>query len=599
MKLSKIFVAMMVFGSMGYAQKEATYEEPKIVGVPPSDAGRGLVRISDKEIRHYSGTRADVADYLVSEDNGLTWTMKKAPQSYPKNYGGIPKESPAIVENPNKPGEFIRVQPINGFVFISEGGIDGTWRAVTKDGKLESNWKDEAVRKNLLTLEGIMRTPLYVKNGKRIIIPYHVMANGTKFHISDDGGKTWRKSKGTIVSPRHEVKAPHQGVRWFNNAVEATVVELKGGKLWALVRTSMDQAWESYSADGGDTWSKAEPSRFFGTLTMNTLARLQDGALVSLWTNTMALPENAKAGNGRWEDVFTNRDSHHIAMSKDNGKTWYGFREIIIDEHRNHPQYATLNGPEDRGKHQSEVIELDEKRLLISLGQHKNHRRLVIVDRKWVEATGRKSQTGCDMETQWTTHTYIPKKAGHCSYNRKNSVSLVPDPADASRQVMQIRFLDDDSLINRDANVDYRNGGATWNFPNGVEGRIEFRIRVAEGSQTAESGVQVSLTDRLFNACDVTTKDYALFTFPIKLSPKPHILVKGKKAALNPNDWNKVMMVWKDTKCKVLLNGKAVGIIDMVNKSPNGASYIHFISTGNSPDSCILLDSVRASVKRK
>ena len=42
--------------------------------------------------------------------------------------------------------------------------------------------------------------------------------------------------------------------------------------------------------------------------------------------------------------------------------------------------YATLDGPEDRGKHQSEMVQLDKNRILISLGQHKNHRRLVIVD---------------------------------------------------------------------------------------------------------------------------------------------------------------------------------------------------------------------------
>lgn len=109
----------------------------------------------------------------------------------------------------------------------------------------------------------------------------------------------------------------------------------------------------------------------FGTLTMNTLGRLDDGTIVSLWTNTMALPENATAGNGTWEDVFTNRDSHHIAMSGDEGKTWYGFREIILDEHRNHPGYATLDGPEDRGKHQSEMVQLDKTASLFPWGSIK------------------------------------------------------------------------------------------------------------------------------------------------------------------------------------------------------------------------------------
>lgn len=186
----------------------------------------------------------------------------------------------------------------------------------------------------------------------------------------------------------------------------------------------------------------------FGTLTMNTLGRLDDGTIVSLWTNTMALPENATAGNGTWEDVFTNRDSHHIAMSGDEGKTWYGFREIILDEHRNHPGYATLDGPEDRGKHQSEMVQLDKNRILISLGQHKNHRRLVIVDRRWVGAKTRATQTGKDSDSQWTIHTYIPQKKGHCSYNRKPSAELVPDPSGSTKKVLQIKRLNDPELVN-------------------------------------------------------------------------------------------------------------------------------------------------------
>lgn len=329
-----------------YAQQNAApAPEPEIVATPPSDAGRGLIRVNSREIRHYSGTRKE-PDYLVSKDNGKTWEMKAAPSGYPPNYGGIPKESPAIARNPVT-REFIRVQPIGGFIFLSKGGLDGKWFAVTNDGKLEEDWKNPEKQKNLKKLGGIMRTPTFVNKGRRVIVPFHNMGGGTKFHISDDGGLTWRVSKNGVTSPKHEAKPPHQGVRWFNNAVEATVLEMKDGTLWALARTSQDQAWQAFSKDFGETWSKPEPSRFFGTLTMNTLGRLDDGTIVSLWTNTMALPENATAGNGTWEDVFTNRDSHHIALSNDEGKTWYGFREIILDEHRNHPGYATLDGPED------------------------------------------------------------------------------------------------------------------------------------------------------------------------------------------------------------------------------------------------------------
>lgn len=576
-------------------QKDAPVPEPEVVATPPADAGRGLIRVDSREIRHYSGTRKE-PDYLVSRDNGKTWEMKAAPAGYPPNYGGIPKESPAIVRNPLT-REFIRVQPIGGFVFLSRGGLDGKWLAVTNDGKLEEDWKDPEKRKNLKKLGGIMRTPVFVNKGRRVIVPFHNMGSGTKFHISDDGGLTWHVSENGITSPRHEARPPHQGVRWFNNAVEATVLEMKDGTLWALVRTSLDQAWQAFSRDYGETWSKPEPSRFFGTLTMNTLGRLDDGTIVSLWTNTMALPENATAGNGTWKDVFTNRDSHHIAMSGDEGKTWYGFREIILDEHRNHPGYATLDGPEDRGKHQSEMVQLDKNRILISLGQHKNHRRLVIVDRRWVGAKTRATQTGKDSDSQWTIHTYIPQKKGHCSYNRKPSAELVPDPSGSTKKVLQIKRLNDPELVNEKSNVDYRNAGAAWNFPNGTTGLVKFRFRAADGDQADDSGLQVSLTDRLFNACDSTTKDYALFTFPIRLRPAPHLLLGMKKAPFTPGAWHEISLLWQGGQAVVSLDGKKAGTLKMANKSPNGASYIHFISTGSQPDAGILLDTVNARVK--
>lgn len=193
-----------------YAQQNAaSAPEPEIVATPPSDAGRGLIRVNSREIRHYSGTRKE-PDYLVSKDNGKTWEMKMAPAGYPPNYGGIPKESPAIARNPVTK-EFIRVQPIGGFIFLSKGGLDGKWFAVTNDGKLEEDWKNPEKRKNLKKLGGIMRTPTFVNKGRRVIVPFHNMGGGTKFHISDDGGLTWRVSKNGVTSPRHEARPPPPG----------------------------------------------------------------------------------------------------------------------------------------------------------------------------------------------------------------------------------------------------------------------------------------------------------------------------------------------------------------------------------------------------
>lgn len=567
----------------------------------PADAGRGLVRAGKNEIRHYSGDRKQ-SNYIVSRDNGMTWKQAVAPPSYPPNYGGIPKEAPAIVRNPWT-REYMRVQPVNGFVFTTKGGLDGKWLAATKEGKWEEDWKDEEKRKNLVSLSGIMRNPLFVNKGKRVIIPAHEKSSGTWLHISDDGGLTWKRSKDRIHAPKPEPGEPHKGVRWYNGGVEASIVELKNGKLWALVRTAHDQYFQSFSEDYGDTWSKAEPSRFFGTLTMPTIGKMNDGRLIALWTNTMAMPEVARAKGDAWEDVFTNRDSHHIAVSDDGGKTWTGFRELILDEHRNREDYANFKGSEDRGKHQSEFLELDKNHILVSVGQHAEHRRLLIVDLRWVYEKTRSNDFSNGLD-DWTIHTYIPKVKGHHSYDRKPGAFLVKHPNRSMRHAMQIKWLDDDALVSEEEGIDYRKGGATWNFPNGEEGEVSFRFRIASGVHASDSGFQVSLTDRLFNAADESTSRYALYTFPVKITPEAVIVLEGKPAAkLDPGKWHLVTIKWtgtsragKDT-ALISLDKNPIGKVNLKNASPNGASYIHFITTASSSDERILIDAVTARVK--
>ena len=560
---------------------------PAVVATPPSDAGRGLVRVSATEIRHYSGDKKPL-HYLVSRDNGLTWQDAPAPASYPPNFGGVPKESPAIVQNPLTK-EYIRIQPVGDHVFLSKGGLDGQWLAVTKDGKLTGDWK-EGDRKNLLTLGGILRNPLFIDKGRRIVLPGHSMRRGTEVHLSDDGGLTWRKSKSVVSAPPHKPGGEHAGARWYNAALEASIVELKDGRLWMLTRTSQDRYYESFSNDRGETWSKAEPSRFFGTLTMPTVGKLRDGRLLALWTNTHPMPELRTAEKDQWEDVFTNRDSHHAAISSDNGRTWTGFRELILDEHRNRSDYANFGGSEDRGKHQSEFVQLDDHRVLVALGQHKNHRRLMIVDTRWLHEKSRVN-TFADGLDAWTHHTYIPVIRGHASYNRKPAAELVPNPDKPGAKAMKIAFLDDVSLVNEKSGADYRRGGATWNFPNGERGRADIALRLPSGS----AGVRLSLADRLFNACDADIAPYALYT--LKLAPG----AKVGSETLHADTPYRLGIRWngvaKGASAELFLNERKVGTLPLNAESPNGASYLHFVSLANKPDAGALIQAVAARVE--
>jgi len=559
---------------------------PRVVGTPPADGGRGLVRVSPTEIRHYDGDRKQPG-YLVSRDNGETWSYQKAGKDYPPNFGGIAKEAPAFARNP-RTGEFVRIQPIRDHVFISKGGLDGQWLAATKEGKLTAEWQTPAQRQALFSLPGIIRSPLFFDSGKRLLVPTHNAGSGTTMWLSDDGGLNWRKSKSVISAPPHQAGGIHRGIRWQNRGVEATVVELKDGTLWALLRTSQDFYYESFSRDKGENWTPGKPSRFVGTLTMPTLGRLADGRLLALWTNQTPLPE-VEGAEGKWEDAFTNRDTLHGAISNDEGKSWKGFREIGLDEHRGHSDYATWGGPQDRGNHQAEFVNLDAHRILVAYGQHAKHRRLAIVDTRWLLEKSRKTDFS-QGASDWIHHTYIPQRKGHCSYDRKPAAQVIAHPSRPSTKVLDITFLDDAELVNSTNGADYRSGGAAWNFPAGTAGKLTLRFRLPAGSV----GAHLSLMDRLHAACDRIAPQFAVHT--TRLAPG----VTLGTAALKADTDHELQLEWSDSEkgmCRLTLDGKPAGTLPLRNPSVNGLSYVHIIADGNKPGPAIQLISAAAEVK--
>lgn len=578
---------LLVFSSITFVLPLVAQEPvrpPYVVAVPPSDGGRGLVRAGAREIRHYSGDKKPL-HYLVSFDNGLTWADREESSEYPPNFGGIPQEAPAFACSPVS-DEFIRIQPVGDYVFATRGGLGGYWASVTREGRWVSQWL--RYRSEMVSLDEILRNPLFLANTQRLLVPAHDMRKGTYVHISDNAGRTWHKSVEMISVPPYQPTREHQGVRWYNAGVEGSIVELKGGKLWMLLRTSQDQHYQSFSTDKGETWSQPGPSRFYGTLTMPTIGRLKDGRILVLWTNAHPLPELKTAVNDMWEDVFTNRDSHHVAISSDNGRTWRGFREMVLDEHRNRGDYATMGEPGDRGKQQSEFLQLDDNRVLVSLGQHKEHRRMMIFDTRWLEEKSRANNFANGLD-DWTCHTFIPVVKGHASYNRKPAAFLLDHPDKRGAKVMKIAFWNDPELVNAGTGADYRRGGATWNFPNAVKGRVDLRFMLPEGS----GGVRISLMDQLFNACDRDVAPYALYTLTVKPGE-----VIGSEEPLRAGSWYRLSIRWngvgEGAGAELLLNDVPAGTLPLNRESPNGASYLHLISIANEADTGMLVESVQA-----
>ncbi len=534
--------------------------DPYFVGRPPQNAYTGLVKINDSDIRHYGKDC-----YIISKDGGLSW------QTVPVEDGNLYGKQSQVT------GEFCRVFSVGNdavYVIRSIGGIDGEW-----------------VKEQIDTNGAIMIKPVvYIQNGSRAIAAFHTKyRNGCGTYYSDDNCKTWKKSN-QVNAPDHKVGGLHRGERWNHGAVEPSVVELQNGNLWMLMRTAQDMHYESFSTNGGETWSEPKPSRFYGTITMPTIQRLSDGRILFLWCNTTPLPE-VKHPDSYWEDVFTNRDAIHAAISDDDGKNWQGFRELYLNPLRNDSLMATRfgkMGSNDRSVHQSEFVETGDGEILVSLGQHPEFRSLIKFNPEWLYEKER-ADVFSDGLSNWSCQKYIKGIEGHCAYNRIPGAFVMQHPDKPGKNVMHLKADYDSTLLSHYS-------GAVFNFPAGENGELTFRAKFTEGYE----GMTISLCDRWFNPTDSTAMIFAMHNFEI-----PANLSLGKTGNLGTSDWHDFKLKWiksddlKSGYCSVYIDGKKQdNRIPLNCETINGISYIHFYLTlKNTSNTGVFIESIYAKVK--
>ena len=544
--LTGLLLVSFVFTACNNNPSSKVYH-PTVVGSPPDNAFVGLVRLDNGEIRHYNygeGNKGGKSFYIRSVDDGHSWDTV-----YVENHWvGADVKSPVT-------GEYVRLATSeNGLTAIrSQGGIDGNWtqNEVYTAGEGEGAY--------------IMLKPaLFIRDGKRVLVSAHSTARiGCGVFYSDDDGVSWKRSQ-FVNSPPHQAGGVHKGVRWNHGAVEPTVIELQDGRIWMLARTAQDQHYESFSEDGGETWSELQPSRFYGTITMPSMNRLNDGRILFIWNNTTPLPEK-EGVSGVWEDVFTNRDVLHAAISDDDGKTWKGFRELYINPNRNDFDYknADRSSSIDMSVHQTQSVELPSGEVLVSLGQHKDHRKLLLFDPNWLNETSRVGDFSDGLDN-WSTFLYQKGVVGHCAYNRAYGAQLVPNPEAEGKEVLKVARIDNDEL-------EISNQGAVWNFPTLHKGRFETSVYIPDGSK----GGRLSLSDRWFNPSDTTAYKFAMYNFDL--------------SGLKQNRWNDLVFEWNLTgenkNCSVKdKQGNKIATLPLNFDTVNGINYVHFISTADEED---------------
>jgi sialidase-1 len=282
----------------------------------PSDRQGPFVRTGDGAILAVGATEA-----LISRDDGKTWEAR--PLFQPGQNVTVSSERAMIR---TKDGAII-------LGFINEKEAVWKWNAAKRDAdpgtrsamcvirSLDDGktWQDFQTLHTIWT--GDVRDIIQTRGG-RVVLSSMLLLNNPGRHsvvtyASDDNGKTWSRSNIIDLGGNGH----HAG------AIEATIEQLKDGRIWMLIRTNWERFWEAFSTDDGLSWRIIHPSKIEASSSPGMLNRLRSGRLVLVWNRP--LPEGATdypriGGDGQFSEVpvRNHRGELSIAFSEDDGATW-------------------------------------------------------------------------------------------------------------------------------------------------------------------------------------------------------------------------------------------------------------------------------------
>jgi sialidase-1 len=139
----------------------------------------------------------------------------------------------------------------------------------------------------------------------------------TSVWMSDDDGRTWRRS-------RSQLSAPKRG------AMEPGLVELRDGRVMQIIRTQTGRIWRSFSADGGDTWTDAMAWDIEAPEAPSTLVATKDGGeWLLVWNPNVSWGDAARTVLGA--NHGGPRTPLAAMVSPDEGRTWGPRRMLETD----------------------------------------------------------------------------------------------------------------------------------------------------------------------------------------------------------------------------------------------------------------------------
>ena len=359
---------------------------------------------------------------------------------------------------------------------------------------------------------------------------------------SDDGGKTWKQSPDELSIPTPDLSAI--------GGVEPSVIELKDGRVWMLIRTQMGRFYESYSRDWGIHWSAPAPSSIIASESPAALVRLNDGRILLLWNECLRYPY-----------AYGGRHVLHGAVSSDEGRTWAGYREVIRDPLRKAPPPSDSDWG---AAYPFPVVARNGDVVFSTWVETGKARNMYRLDPRWLDETSQ--------------HTDFQQGADHWSIFGVRGVELVAVPGEPSIRALAIRRASSDWP-----------SGAVWNFPSGKQGTLRLRLMIQSDFQ----GDTVGLTDHYSVPFDEEDVFYNVFNIRIEAGGK---LLNTRLA---PDRWHEILLSWNTVQgvCDVKVDGKPAGKVK-AQRISEGIHYLRF-HPASRPGNGLLLESVDADVSQR
>lgn len=400
---------------------------------------------------------------------------------------------------------------------------------------------------------GSLNSSLTLPSG-RIILPFSYYVNRTwsnrgkgleaySFYgmfistalYSDDRGATWRQA--------NDLKVATPDIQGAYGACEPVAIARRDGSAWMLIRTQMGRFYESFSKDGA-AWSDPRPTALLSSDSPAGIVRLPDGRLVLIWNNCLRYPY-----------AYGGRQVIHAAISKDDGGTWRGFREVGWDPKRFDP--PPPDG--DFGTAYPFPAVTAKGQVIISTGQGAGRTILMRLDPDYLTATRQKTdfKRGID---DWSV--FGTRGVGLASLTGKTG-----------RRALELRRVDPEFPA-----------AAVWNFPMARRGQLRLRFRI----QPQCSGMHIGLTDHFsvpFDFEDVLYNVFHLRLRPSGVATPTDRLAGSGNLAISANRLHELRLIWDTPRrsCLVRVDGRLAQRLPMRHETL-GISYLRLRTSADSPE---------------